>query len=131
MSHRFKEGMHALWRSGAVRAYWIGKRMSGIDSCASIELSMNSIREWHIASGWIVTLIFSGGIPNSWWASITSRPLFIIVAESTVIFFPIFHTGCLSTSFFVICFKDRLKNGPPEAVRIKVFTLFVGCLFKH
>ena len=33
---------------------------------------------------------------NRWWASITSSPLFISVAESIVIFAPIDHVGCAS-----------------------------------
>ena len=36
--------------------------------------------------------------PNRWWASITSRPLFISVAESIVIFAPMLQVGCASAS---------------------------------
>src|SRR5215210_3738025 len=49
----------------------------------------------------------------------TSRPLFIIVAESMVIFGPIFHVGCLSASSGPIFRSSAFsleKNGPPEAV---------------
>ena len=37
---------------------------------------------------------FSGGKPNSQQASISSSPLFIMVAESTEIFLPMRHFGC-------------------------------------
>ena len=43
--------------------------------------------------GWMTTSICSGGTPNSQCASITSRPLFISVAESTLILRPIFQVG--------------------------------------
>ena len=52
-------------------------------------------------------------------ASISSRPLFIRVAESIVILAPIFQFGCLSASAFVLvrsCSVVMPKNGPPEAV---------------
>ena len=48
-----------------------------------------------------------------------SRPLFIIVAESIVIFGPIFQVGCASASATVIAPKvasGRSRNGPPDAV---------------
>ena len=49
-----------------------------------------------------------------------SRPLFIIVAESIVIFGPIFQVGCASASSTVIASKRRERpaagTGPPEAV---------------
>jgi hypothetical protein len=49
-----------------------------------------------------------------------SSPLFIIVAESIVIFGPIFHVGCASASWIVIAPKverSRVRNGPPDPVR--------------
>ncbi len=52
-------------------------------------------------------------------ASITSRPLFISVAESTVIFAPIAQVGWLSacsTVTSVSSARVRPRNGPPEAV---------------
>src|SRR5215813_4050495 len=58
-------------------------------------------------------------------ASITSRPLFIIVAESIVIFAPIRQVGWFS-AWAVVAFSissfDELRNGPPDAVRINRFT---------
>src|SRR5215472_108843 len=63
--------------------------------------------------------IRSPGSPKRKWASMTSRPLFIIVAESIVILGPIFHVGCASASSTVIASKvssRRSRNGPPDAV---------------
>ena len=57
--------------------------------------------------------------PNSSWASITSRPLFISVLESIVILGPIDHVGCASASSTVTSASssaDRPRNGPPLAV---------------
>ena len=59
------------------------------------------------------------GTPNNSWASITSRPLFISVEESTVIFGPIDHVGCArawSTVTPSSSARVRPRNGPPEAV---------------
>ena len=72
--------------------------MSGGDSWASTEPSANSTNEWTIDSGWTITSICSARRPNSQRASITSRALFISVAESTVIFGPICQVGCCSAS---------------------------------
>ena len=50
----------------------------------------------------------------------TSSPLFIMVAESIVIFGPIFHVGCASASSTVIASnvsRSALAEGPPDAVR--------------
>ena len=55
----------------------------------------------------------------------TSRPLFIIVAESIVIFGPIFQVGWRRASSTVIAenvANARVRNGPPEAVRTSRFT---------
>ena len=48
--------------------------------------------------GCTTTSMRSKSTPNSSWASITSRPLFMSVDESIVIFGPIDHVGCLSAS---------------------------------
>ena len=59
--------------------------------------------------------------PNRWCASITSRPLFMSVAESIVIFAPIVQVGCRSASAGVTARSSsaaRPRNGPPDAVRI-------------
>ena len=52
-------------------------------------------------------------------ASITSKTLFIKVAESIVIFFPIFQLGWLRAFLTVIfekLFFGKFKKGPPDAV---------------
>ena len=70
--------------------------------------------------GWTTILILSGAVSNSHLASIISNPLFIIVAESIVIFAPIVHCGCFSASFFVaaaILSLSHVRKGPPDAVR--------------
>ena len=88
-------------------------------SCATSEPSTNSTKEWMSDCGWITTSIRSPGRPKRKCASITSRPLFIIVAESIVILGPIFQVGCASASSTVIASKvsrRRSRKGPPEAV---------------
>ena len=64
----------------------------------------------------------AGPTANSQCASITSRPLFINVAESIVIFGPILHVGCRSASSGVTCGSlaaGSSRNGPPDAVRMR------------
>jgi hypothetical protein len=49
----------------------------------------------------------------------TSKPLFIMVAESTEILRPITHLGCATACSGVICVSASsgvVRNGPPEAV---------------
>ena len=55
----------------------------------------------------------------------TSRPLFIKVAESIVTFGPIDQLGCLSAASSValrISSFDQVRNGPPEAVMMTLVT---------
>ena len=69
--------------------------------------------------GWMSTSIFSAGTPKSHLASITSKPLFISVAESMVIFAPMFHVGWRNASAAVTvsnCSWEYLRKGPPEQV---------------
>src|SRR5579864_7653529 len=50
----------------------------------------------------------------------TSKPLFMRVAESMVILGPMRQVGCFKACFKVIlekCFLFRFRKGPPEAVR--------------
>ena len=66
------------------------------------------------------------GVPNSQCASITSRPLFISVAESIVIFPPIAHVGCCSACSTVTpssSAAERPRNGPPDAVIVSRSTV--------
>ena len=68
------------------------------------------------------TSIRSYGVPNRWWASISSRPLFISVAESIVILPPIAQVGCASACSTVTscsCARVRPRNGPPLAVIVR------------
>ena len=71
-------------------------------------------------SGCTTTWILPADTWNSHLASMTSKPLFIMVAESMVILAPISQLGCLSACALVavaICSRGQVRNGPPEAVR--------------
>ena len=73
----------------------------------------------------MITSIFWWGISNKKCASINSRPLFIIVAESTEIFFPIDQLGCFTACSGVISTRSLVslfKKGPPDAVKINFET---------
>ena len=79
-------------------------------------------------------LIFDGSVSKSQQASIISNPLFIIVAESIVIFAPIFHCGCFRASFLVasaILALSQVRNGPPDAVRWMRVKLFSPAPRRH
>ena len=106
--------------SGKQRANWIGSLMSGSAIWAMTAPSSNSTIEWMIDSGWTTTLILSTGMSNSHFASITSKPLFIMVAESMVIFAPMSQFGCFRAMSFValaMLSLSQVLNGPPDAVR--------------
>src|SRR3954447_2231154 len=63
-------------------------------------------------------------MPKRWWASITSKPLFMSVAESIVMRPPMSHVGCASASRGVISARStRPRNGPPEAVTTRRSTV--------
>ena len=72
--------------------------MSGIDSWAIVAPSWNVTMPCTTDCGCTTTSMRSKSTPNSSWASITSRPLFMSVDESIVIFGPIDHVGCASAS---------------------------------
>src|SRR5687768_17939735 len=91
--------------------------MSGFESCAITEPSTYSTRECTMLCGWISTSMRSGGTPKSQCASITSRPLFIMVAESTEILRPITQFGCAHAWSGVTAPSLSIgvaRNGPPE-----------------
>ena len=70
-------------------------------------------------SGWIRTSTCSRVTPNSQHASIISRPLFIIVAESTEIFRPMRQRGWAQACSGVTPESSAdgvVRNGPPDAV---------------
>ena len=83
-------------RSGHVTAYWMGKHMSEWESCASTEPSTNSTIEWTMLCGWTTTSTRAISTSKSQRASIISSPLLNSVAESMVIFSPMFQVGCRS-----------------------------------
>ena len=85
-------------RSGQPSAYPIGRRMSGLDSWASVDPSRSSTMECTIDWGCTTMSIRSYPMPKSSWASMTSRPLFMSVDESMVIFGPMDHVGWASAS---------------------------------
>ena len=65
--------------------------------------------------------IFSCGIWNRCLASISSRPLFIMVALSTEILAPIFQFGCATACAGVLsamAARSSVRKGPPDAVRM-------------
>ena len=72
--------------------------MSVTPSCAIVDPSVSSTIEWTIDCGCTTTSMRSAGTSNSQCASMTSRPLFISVAESIVILRPICQVGCRSAS---------------------------------
>ena len=69
--------------------------MSVTPICAITDPSVSSTIEWITDCGCTTTSIFEAGSPNSQCASMTSSPLFMSVAESMVIFWPICHVGML------------------------------------
>src|SRR3954454_15570690 len=96
--------------------------MSGWPRWASVAPSHRLTSAWTIDCGWTTTSMRSYGVPNRWWASMTSRPLFIRVAESIVILPPIAHAGWASASSTVTPSRSarrRPRNGPPAAGRTR------------
>ena len=94
--------------------------MSGIDSWAIVDPSENSTIPWITDCGCTTTSIRSSSTSNSSRASMTSRPLFMSVELSTVIFGPIDHVGWASASATVTRSSsafERPRKGPPLAVR--------------
>ena len=80
-------------------------------------------------SRWTTISISSGAMSYSHMASISSSPLFIMVAESIVIFAPMFQLGCASACSRVTFFISSAvlpKNGPPDAVRM-IFASRLPC----
>jgi hypothetical protein len=67
--------------------------MSVAETCAIRLPSTYSIIAWTEDCGWTTTVTSRGANPNSQQASITSKPLFMSVAESMVIRGPILQVG--------------------------------------
>ena len=98
----------------------MGRCMSGTPSWALTEPSTNSTIECTIDWGCTTISMAAGGQSKSHRASIISKPLFIIDAESTVTLAPIFQLGWLrasATVTFPSCSFESLRKGPPLAVR--------------
>ena len=91
--------------------------MSGMPSWARTERSTNSTIEWTIDCGCTTTSIRSNGTSNSQWASRTSRPLFMSVAESIVIFAPIRHVGWRSACSTVTPSSVRARPAAERPAR--------------
>ena len=89
--------------------------MSGWPRCASAAPSHSCTRACTIDCGCTTTSMRSYGVPKRQWASITSRPLFIRVAESIVIFPPMAQVGWRSACSTVTpssSSRARPRNGP-------------------
>src|SRR5207249_1664710 len=96
----------------------MGSSMVGNPTCARTEPSTNSTNACTTDWGCTTTSTASYGSPNRKCASITSSALLTRVAESTVIFFPIFHVGWRSASSTVAPATRsgvQVRNGPPDA----------------
>ena len=104
-------------RSGQENAYWMGSRMSVTPSCAMIDPSVSSTSEWTTDCGWTTTSMADGGVPNSQCASMTSRPLFISVAESMVILRPIRQVGWLRAASTVTPARASAEQVPERPAR--------------
>ena len=93
------------------------------------EPSTYSTSECTMLCGWITTSIAAAGRSKSQRASITSSPLFIMVAESTEILRPITQVGCAQACAGVTASSDSsgaARNGPPEAVSTMRRTAFAS-----
>src|SRR6266550_219255 len=91
------------------------------DNCASTDPSTNSTIECTMLCGWITTSTCPIPTPNNQCASIISSPLLNSVAESIVIFGPMFQVGCFRACSTVILenFSAGVsRKGPPLAVRM-------------
>ena len=112
----------------------MGIFISGTPSCAITELSSYSTAECTTLCLWTTISICSGLSLKSHIASINSRPLFISVAESMVIFLPIDQLGWLRACSTVTPSRSNFvlpKNGPPEAVRIIPLSLLPSFPCRH
>src|SRR5471032_3071787 len=99
--------------------------MSVADTWASTLPSLYSIIACTVDCGWITTSTSDGAKPNSQQASITSKPLFISVAQSIVMRLPIRQVGCFRACWGVTNASASLgvlRKGPPEAVRMSFET---------
>ncbi len=104
--------------------------MSGKPRCASAAPSRRRTIACTTDVGCTTTSIRSYGRSKRKCASISSSPLFMSVAESTVIFGPMFQVGCASASAAVTLASSRRvrpRNGPPDAVSTSEWTVSGAC----
>ena len=100
--------------------------MSGTPSWALVAPSRNSTIEWITEPGCTSTSMRRYSTSKRKWASMTSSPLFIMVALSMVTLGPMLQVGWRSASSGVMAGKvagSRSRKGPPLAVRISRLTL--------
>ena len=119
--HQSSRGNELEIRSGYESANWMGTLMSGTPNCAFTAPSENCTALCMMLCGCTTTCICSGATSNSHLASMISKPLFIILAESMVILAPMSQLGCLSAMAGVTvdsCSLLKVRKGPPLAVRI-------------
>ena len=105
----------------------MGRRISGMPSWAFTAPSSNCTIEWMTDWGCTTTSIWLGWTPNSHLASITSKPLFIMEAESMVILAPISQLGCFRACALVTdfsCSRVQVRKGPPKRL---VLLFLSGC----
>ena len=97
----------------------MGRRISVTPIWAITDPSQSSTSECTTDCGCTTTSIRSAGVPNSQRASMTSSPLFINVAESTVILRPMRQVGWARASAGRTPSRRpalQPRNGPPDAV---------------
>ena len=117
--YRRPDALFESIRSGQPRACAMGVRMSGLPSWARIEPSTYSTIECTMLCGCTTTSTRAGSMPNSRQASMSSRPLFIRVAESTEILRPMLQRGWAQAWSGVtpaMASAGVRRKGPPDAV---------------
>ena len=116
------------------KAYAIGRCMSGSPSWALMAPSVYSTIECTIDCGCTTASMRPGSMWNRWCASMISKALLSIVAESMVIFAPMCQFGCLRASAAfarAICSGAHVRKGPPEAVMSRRRTLSGSSPARH
>ena len=112
----------------------MGRRMSVTPIWAMTDPSRSSTSECTTDCGCTTTSMRSGPVSNSQRASMTSRPLFISVAESTVILRPMRQVGWARASAGRTSSRrsaGHSRNGPPEAVSTSRRTSADGRPWRH
>src|SRR5579884_587830 len=108
--------------------------MSGAAACIFTLPSVKTTMPWAMDCGCTRMWMRSPGTPNRRLASMTSRPLFIMPAESTVFLIPMRHVGCASAASRLassISAAVLRQNGPPDAVSTMKRTRRASSPAKH